>query len=166
MIFGFCGRLGIGKTLGLTWHAYQWFKAGHSIYSNYKLGFEFHPVVGLEDIQDMQTGYASLDELWLWLDSRLSPTKRNRAIADILLRSRKRRISIGYTAQAFNQIDKRLRNITDLLVLPRMLRRNKLCILKFYDNPPSRPVTIMKFKTDMYFKLYDTREEIERLNEN
>jgi len=48
-----------------------------------------------------------------------------------------------------------------------MARRNKLCILKFYTNPiSSRPIMIRKFKTDIYFKLYDTREEIERLNEN
>jgi len=168
MIIGFCGYLGCGKTLGLTYLAYQWFKAGHIIYSNYKLGFEFKPIIDLEDIENMKSGFGSLDELWLWMDARLSASKRNRAISGILLKSRKRKISLGYTAQSFRQVDIRLRHITDVLVLPRMARRNKLCILNFYANPiSSRPIMIRKFKTEKYFKLYDTREEIERLdNEN
>jgi len=165
MIIAFCGSLGSGKTLGLTWLAKQWHNAGIPIYSNYDLKFKYNPIIEFEDIENMKEGFAVLDELWLWMDARMSITKRNRAISEILLKSRKRKISIGYTAQSFRQVDIRLRHVTDYLVMPDMLRRKTWCVLKFYSNPPSSAIMTKRFRTAEYFKLYDTTEEIKDIRD-
>lgn len=166
MLIAFCGSLGAGKTLGLTWYGNLWHRRGYTIYSNYKLSYPFKPITCLEDIEDMSEGFACLDELWLWMDARMSATKRNKAIAQILLKSRKRDISIGFTTQAFRQVDVRMRHITDYLVMPELISKNKWCILRFFENPPMRPVLIKKFPTAPVFGMYDTKEEIGEIDED
>src|SRR3989304_7175833 len=91
------GELGCGKTLALTylaWHNY--INKGRQLYSNYSLKMPYTAIETTEDINDMHSGVFCGDELWLWLDSRASHSKKNRFIAAILAKSRKRDLEIIY----------------------------------------------------------------------
>lgn len=95
-----------------------------------------------------------------WLDARVSSSKRNRAVNKILLSSRKRGIHFAYTTQSFRQTDVRIRKITDFIACPLLNGDNTWCRLTIYDNPSLTPLRIFKFRTDKYFKMFNTSEEV------
>lgn len=179
-ISGIVGRLGTGKTLALTYFVKRTLvkNPNTKIYSNYHLnGVDYEYVNTLEQIENMNNGTAFMDELWSWLDSRASPTKKNRVISSILLKSRKRTLNLFYTAQVFRQVDIRLRRITDYLIKPQLAIYIPLqgydekipikCTLNVYEvmgeliDPV--PMKTFKFYTIPIFDMYDTKEEIEIL---
>lgn len=102
--------------------------------------------------------------LWSWLDSRVSTSKRNRVVNRILLSSRKRGIHFAYTTQSFNQTDVRIRKITDFIAVPTLSPDNVWCRLIIYNNPTLEVLKAFKFRTDKYFKMFDTSEEIKTLD--
>lgn len=158
------GELGAGKTLTLTWMGFRNFQKGRKIYSNYGLAFEYEPVNSTEDIGNMFQGMFLGDELWLWLDSRESKQKVNKIRSGILLKSRKRDLDILYTAQDFSQIDKRIRRVTDYIIIPQLMRNNQWCIVYYHSRlsymTRQAPLRIMRFYCPQIWKMYDTREEI------
>lgn len=163
------GNLGEGKTLTQTYLLFKKWTEGRDVYSNYKLEFDFIPVDNIEDIEAMSQGVFGGDELWSWLDSRTSKNGKNRAIASILLKSRKRGIDIYYTTQTFMQMDKRVRSITDFIVTPQMNRLKTVCTAYWYNkndvsfsNNPI-PISRTRFLTKPIFPLYDTNEEVKIL---
>lgn len=162
------GELGCGKTLGLTFLAWHNANRGKKIYSNYKLVDIPHTYVDkTEDIDDMHNGFFAGDEMWLWLDSRSSHSKRNKFISSILIKSRKRNMEIVYTTQSFYQIDVRIRNITDYIVTPVMSRSGSTCKLMWYTKGSfylNKPIKIIRFNTKPFFAMYDTTEEIESID--
>lgn len=124
----FVGTLGAGKTLGLTWRAMIAHNQGKTLYSNYKLGFPHYTIDHPDQLEDIRNGFAALDELWLWMDSRASGDQKNMFRAKVLAKSRKRKIEIGYTAQNLMQIDKRIRNVTDTVYAPYLPHNPEKCL--------------------------------------
>ena len=157
------GELGAGKTLSLTYLAYRNFLKGKKIYANYKLVFPYTPIKSVRDLENMQEGFFAVDELWLWVDSRASMTKKNRIVSRILLSSRKRGVHLAYTTQSFIQVDKKVRNVTDFIAKPILTPRQDYCYLYIYTNPSLQRIKVLKFPTAPYFKLYNTKEEVEEL---
>lgn len=122
MIGGIIGELGAAKTATLAFLAEYYAKAGSQIYANFMLTrVNFNLVATIRDIDDIKRGYFCADELWQWLDSRTSQDEYNRQINQILLSSRKRGYNLLYTAQGLHQVDKRLRLITNYVLVPRIL---------------------------------------------
>jgi len=159
MLMGFFGNLGTGKTLALTYYLYKY--RANKIYSNYRLSFPHTYIENPEDLLNVSQGYIGLDELWAWIDSRVSGSRKNRLLGHFLLTSRKRGCHVLYTAQHFKQIDKRIRNITDILVFPTYDRQAEELTLELtsqFDNSFRRKFTI---SARPLFGLYDTAEEIE-----
>jgi hypothetical protein len=101
--------------------------------------------------------------LWSWIDSRTSSSKRNRAINAILLSSRKRGVHFAYTTQSFRQTDIRIRKITDFIAVPYLSPNNDWCRLIIYNNPTFDILKAFKFRTEKFFKLYSTKEEVAQL---
>lgn len=176
------GDLGCGKTLTLTYLAIRnYFKNNQQLYANYNIDLKAYLntvgihqkqklpinfVNSIEDLENMNSGFFAADELWLWLDSRMSKDKKNKAISGILIKSRKRNIQIGYTTQSFRQIDVRVRNITDFIVEPVLSRNESHCKVFWYTQPSymmRKPIKIMRFETFPIFEAYKTTEEIEAL---
>jgi intein/homing endonuclease len=89
---GAIGELGAGKTLSLTFLAWKnWFYRHKTIYSNYHLyKIPYIYIDTVEKLDAMREGFAVLDEFWLWIDSRTTRSNKNKIVADILLKSRKR----------------------------------------------------------------------------
>lgn len=158
------GNLGSGKTLALTYLAWRNHLKCQKIYANYDLkGIPHKKINTIEEITKMNHGFFAGDELWLWLDSRASMKRKNMAIGNILLTSRKKDVQIGYTAQSFNQVDIRIRRITDFIALPQLDASETICRLIIFSNPTLQVLRTYKFRTAPIFKLYDTREIVKVL---
>lgn len=127
MITGIIGELGLGKTATLTYCAYNAFRNGEIIFSNYPLYFEHikltHPAHLFFVAQILQntkaTGKVVLDEAWRWISSFLSQQKIQLLLSYIYTKSRKERWDLLYTTQRFKSIQIRLRAISDSLFAPR-----------------------------------------------
>lgn len=164
VLIAFIGELGAGKTLALTYLAWRNYNKGQTIYSNYHLSFPFKMIDSPEKIEEMREGFFAADELWSWVDSRMSGAKKNKVISSILLKSRKRGINIGYTAQHLSQIDKRVRNITDFIATPQLSPNETMCRLTIYHATSGQIIKMYKFKTAPIFKMYSTEEEVKDLS--
>lgn len=173
-LIGIIGTMGTGKTLALTWLAYhQYNKFKRTVYSNYHLTqIPYIPISSKIDVKDMVDGFVALDELWFWADSRKSTSHQNRFINGILLKSRKRMLEIGYTTQSLNQIDKRIRDNTNYLVVPeghKFVWNEKvkdfsptILSLTWYSRASglNQYQKTMWLKTSKIFTWFDTAEEI------
>jgi hypothetical protein len=102
--------------------------------------------------------------LWIWADSRISGSKRNKFITMVLAKSRKRGINIGYTTQYFKQVDIRIRQVTDFLVVLRLNEPETKCNLFVYAHPSMQLQRVYKFRTAPIFELYNTKEEIAQID--
>ncbi len=144
------GKMGDGKTATLTFLAKHFFNQGNNIFSNYILKDINHKyVLSMNDIDNVKFGKAFYDEFWLWLDSRSSSfDEYNKKISDILLKSRKRGYDIYYTLQGFYQIDKRIRNVTDYILMPEAYVY-KNCELSKVEQNFLYPIDMKQFLNDI-----------------
>jgi len=169
VLFAIVGELGAGKTLALSYLAWSnWYKKKRKIFSNYNFyGFPYTHVDTIPSLDKMKEGFFAGDELWLWLDSRSSKSEKQKIIASILLKSRKRGITIAYTTQSFHQVEKRIRDITDFIAYPMMNLDNTWCRLEIFRG--SKPTMATRIKPPIYFycepiyAIYNTYEEISEI---
>ena len=172
VLFSIVGELGAGKTLSMSYLAWNnWKRKGRKVYSNYNLyGIPFTKIKSIPDLQKMSTGFFAADELWLWVDSWASKSQKSQIISSILLRSRKREITIAYTAQSMQQINNRIRNITDFVAYPSISTDNvytKMLVFKGGGNVTMGslvPPPIYFYNLPMY-GFYNTQEEISAVEE-
>lgn len=63
VLFAIVGELGAGKTLALSYLAWNnWFKKGRRIFSNYDFyGFPYTKVDSIPDLEKMQSGFFAGD---------------------------------------------------------------------------------------------------------
>jgi len=163
-LMGIIGDLGAGKTLSLVYFGYRAYLKQRKIYTNMRsLIFKDIMALTILELEDMRSGFAGLDELWLWADSRLSPSLKNRVASLILLKSRKRDMDIVYTTQHWMQIDCRIRNVTDFLIMPELSQNETFCRIKVLSYPYLSHVKTITYRTAPFFKMYDHTEEIEPL---
>lgn len=186
------GELGIGKTLTLTYLAWNnWFYEKRKICSNYTLyGIPFTPIKTIEDLKAMipaetptldellniQEVFFAGDELWRWIDARCSVMEvsererkkiKNKLITDILAASRKAFVTIAYTTQTIGQIDKRIRQVTDFLVYP-LIKGNFICQACFFVGPNPSAHSIdkdIRFYCEPFYAMFNTYERIKPLEE-
>lgn len=179
--------------MGLTYLAWNnYYYKQRKICSNYNLyGIPFTPVKTLDDLKrmiPMETAtieqlmqqkevFFAGDELWRWIDSRCAimgfttqKTKRieNKVITDILAASRKAFVTVAYTTQTYDQVDKRIKNITDFVFYPVIIGDNTLCRVSVFKG--SRPTISsllpdIRFFCEPMFAIYNTYEIVQPLNE-
>lgn len=120
-VVGILGPKGSGKTVLLAYLLYRDSLAGRPIVSNFHLAFDhiqkdFSELVKLPDfLQNATVGY---DEFHIAVDSRRSTSKSNIAFDTFLSQIRKRDCILYYTTQIFLKLDVRVREQTDILILP------------------------------------------------
>lgn len=123
MIIGIVGDLGCSKTLTMTHLGNIMEESGICIYSNYHLTFKHNRIEGIDGINEIETDRNALllDEIWLTADSRKSMAYENMMLSTSLLQSRKKHIDVLYTTQYINQVDVRIRSITNLIFNPQII---------------------------------------------
>lgn len=110
-----------------------------------------------------------MDELWLMADARTSRATKNRIVSNILAKSRKRSLTIAYTAQVISSIDNRIRTITDFLSYPIMSPEEAVVKAVIFRGSKANNGSYMKtlyFQTKLFFEMYSTEEEIEMEEES
>lgn len=175
VLFAIEGELGAGKTISLTYLAwYNWFTKGRKIYANYDLyGIPFIKINSVPSIDKMSDGFVAFDEMWLWVDSYASKDKKTKLISDILLKSRKRFLTLCFTTQDMMQVARRVRKICDFSAYPNLNPDGSYCKIrtfKGFDSMPihkKRPVsTPIYFPTEYFYAMYDTTEEVKPVEED
>jgi len=167
VLFAIVGELGAGKTLTLTYLAWRNHLRGRKIYANYRLyGIPFVPIKSVEELDAIRDGFCAFDELWIWLDARASGSKKNRIIANILARSRKRGLTIAFTSQTLTQVDRRIREVIDFTAYPVLNANESICTVYVFMGPKKKILQkVFRFRTYPVFRMYDTEEEVGDLEE-
>lgn len=155
------GELGSGKTLTLTYLAWKnHIQKGRRIFSNYELyGVPHTRISDLSGFETMRNGFFAGDELWLWLDARTSSKQMNKVSSDILLKSRKRGLTLAFTAQHMSQLDARVRNVIDFTCYPVLKSNERLVqVLVFSGNKPREEnlIKTLRFRPRPTYRLYDS----------
>ena len=173
MLIGVLGGFGSGKTLLLAVFGYKLsFNPKYVVYSNFRIkNVEYLTPRKLLDINPKEKkAVILLDEVYSWLDSRVSISKINRILSWVVLQSRKRNMDIIYSAQLGSSVDLRLRDMTDIIIycecLGNPVKPKGFAYLiewqKGFRNLRRR--FFFSFKTaSKFFDVYDTREIVKPL---
>lgn len=169
MIIGYVGTRGRGKTLSCVREAYEHYLKGYTIYSNINLNKKYFKtwfkldgqmlVDWVEGDKQFKKAFFILDEVHVYLDSRMGMSKRNIIISYFILQTRKRDVRLGYTTQFYNQVEKRLRQPTEVIVECQnynnkgiIINRNIVYVLELNHKFQQQ------FIANDYFDFYDTNE--------
>jgi len=164
-LFVIVGELGSGKTLTMTYLAWSnWLRRKRRVYSNYTLyGFPFTRIRTIRDLEEMKEGVVVFDELWISLSS-WSRNKTVELISSILLKSRKRGLTLIFTSQTLGQINKRIREVLDFIAYPILGPNNEYCKVEVFRGPRPSLATRLRapiyFDTEPMYAVYDTYEEV------
>lgn len=169
MIIGYVGTRGRGKTLSCVREAYEHYLKGYAIYSNIKLNKKYFKKYDMLDGQmliDYVTGdkqfkkaFFILDEVHAYIDSRMSASKKNVIISYFILQTRKRNVRLGYTTQFIDQVDKRLRQPTEVMVqCANILGEKGLYQSNTVIHKETGRIYKDNFFANDYFDYYDTDE--------
>lgn len=163
--------MGSGKTLTLARLCFEhWFFRKEIVFSNFHLfKIPYYYVDSLDKLDKMREGFVGLDELWLICDSRLSKTKKNMITSNILAKSRKRHLTVCFTAQLPDQIEKRIRKVQDFSAYPMLNRQETIAKVAIFRTGYAKAGTFMKhfyYKADVTMSFFDTDEEIDMVDES
>lgn len=173
VIVGIYGWKGAGKTTALTLflliEAIQ--RTRERIFSNYKLEFPFDWLEGKDMIELERTldkSCIGIDELHEYADARNAGSLQNKRVSDFFLQSRHFQCDLFYTTQFKDQIDKRIRRITDIDIVCENLFTDldqdgddDLFQLTIKDRRlPDTAVRQLRFYAKPVFDLYDSTERI------
>lgn len=136
------------------------------IYSNITLyDIPFYHITTISELNWARNGFMLLDELWYNLDSRMSRKKKNIITANILGKSRKRGLVIVFTVQTMSQLDRRVREVLDFVAYPVQSPDGSIVRLVIWrgNKPRGKPLRVVRYLAEEYYKYYDTREEVNEL---
>lgn len=172
MIVGINGRLRQGKGVLMTLLALAVADAGGYVLSNYSLKssnaekIEFYDLVKLlqKGRQEPQK-LICLDEIYGWLESRVSSSKVNRFASYFLFQSAKLGYDLIYTAQLNMSVDNRLRELSDIRLFAEKLedrfRYHVLDSTETDEDVPSGRTFDLSFDlARLFWDRYDTFEAV------
>ena len=167
------GDRGSGKTLFMTLEAFNQYRKGKQIYSNYELTFPKLPNTKKTKIvpEDFFTNFDKynlrnvcmfLDEIYVYVDSRASGSTKNKLMSYFFNQTRKTGVDLYYSTQFFSQVDKRLRFNTERFIIPKCFKdKNKnIFIVVEICNRDLKILAKWIVKAKCIFNLYDTDEII------
>ncbi len=128
------GKLGSGKTLLATLLALKASQASYKIRANYQIKDVNFINLRAEDLFNIkrEKNLLVMDEGYTWLEARISMSKLNRYMSYVLFQSRKRNVHIIITAQIFDTIDVRYRDMVDLLIRSKWNKNTHYFIYTIY----------------------------------
>lgn len=171
LIIGICGHKGSGKTTLLTFFAKAEYdsKQKVNLFSNYKFTFPFKWLDAFSLLINwdlFKNSAIIIDELHEYADSRNSSSIQNRLISAWFLQSRHTSSNIYYSTQFFDQIDKRIRRITDIDIMCENCHldidndgNDDVFKMIIFDNR-DRKFTERVFYATPIFELFDSTERI------
>jgi len=172
-VIGIYGWKGAGKTVSLTLLMLLEYLTGcrQTLFSNYRLKMPFKWLSGQAMVHldsTLDNSALAIDELHEYADSRNSASLQNKRVSDFFLQSRHFNCDIYYTTQFKDQVDKRIRRITDVDVVAENLfidsdgdGDDDMFRITIKDNR-YRDVKVkeLKFYAKPVFDCYDSTERI------
>lgn len=178
MIIGCIGDRGSGKTLIMTYEAFNHFRNGKKVWSNYHLKFPKLPNTTQPQLipndffinfekYNLKNIAMFLDEIYVYIDSRSSGSNVNKIMSYFFNQTRKTGVDIYYSSQFFSQVDKRLRFNTERFIIPKCIKKNneKLIITEICN----RDLKLLKkfvLVAKYVYPYYETDEIIKFNKEN
>lgn len=164
MLITILGNLGSGKTLFMVINAF--FSSNLPIVSNFKLNFGNKKEIEPFDLKkfiraEYENCIILLDEAYNYLESRISSNELNRIMSYILFQSRKKNVTLYITAQLYSSIDKRFRQLTDMLIIANKTNRFNYTITDFNS---TKSFSITFEKAAQFYQMYNTNEIIQIQN--
>lgn len=173
------GELGVGKTLTLTylaWNNYYYKK--RKIASNYTLyGIPYYPIRSVREFfafippqtteEEILKGEEKAffgDDFWKWVGTQtlgLGSKKKSEIIKRILMASRKAFVTVFYTTQLAKLIKPEIREVTDLLMKPILSPDKSYCKVLVYGLQEGKyliPMQPLYFNTEPIMAMYNTFE--------
>lgn len=171
MLVGIFGNLGSAKTLTATMLSWLYkHKKGAFVASNFRnecADLVLSAEELLMQISELGIGYEQralfLDELGRILSATDWYTDVNTILGKIFTESRKRGFDIIYTSQSAMMVDRNVRRITDIVLLPEYNEKTTKVTVEPYEMKGLfwLPQDDLKFLGSRYFDMYDTNEIIE-----
>lgn len=137
-----------------------------NVYSNFGLDLSHYRLESLDDLDEVRDGLLVLDEFWYTIDSRSANTKENKFSSVVLSKSRKRNLHISYSEQGFDLVDRRFRDRTRIIFLPKLDRPKNPRFLKVELYKRNKFGEFQKGNKVLLFSLkkvltkFDTNEEL------
>lgn len=161
----FEGQMGNGKTLGMSIVAKDWAqRSGATLYSNYGLEGS-KPFRSFEDFKDVAIQPSSivcLDEIHNDIDSRDFNTNAVKYFSHIVFYLRKLRCILMMTSPLFENIESRVRNVTNVVVS--VQKDKNYYYYPFYDLQQMKALKMKKIKKqsahDCAAVIFDTYEMV------
>lgn len=121
MIVGLYGLKGSGKTLMMVILLWLEYTHLHSkVMANLKLSFK-HEIIDIKELVELNkhliNSAIGIDELHTICDSRQSGTNKNILMSYFVLQSRHRSVNFYFTDQFEHQVEKRIRENTDIKIV-------------------------------------------------
>ena len=173
------GLKGDGKTTLSTLFAYNAYKRGRPVYSNYGLKF---PYTGLylnkvkHEIDRLQDAMLVVDEAYLYVDSRNPMSKGNKAISYLVLQTRKKGVDLILNLLQKGLGDLRIRENSDYIYDCEAMKvlngRLVRCSIEDIENQRVSYISVYRadvrmrrlnrflFDPKPYFGMFNTREFI------
>ncbi len=176
MIVGIIGKRGTGKTITMAKTVMDMLKKGKTVYTNFHINKKaipkkYHSKIKLLD-SDFFKNYKDfklyncalfIDEIYVYIDSRSSMSKRNILWSYFINQTRKRDVDLYFTTQFFRQVELRLRENTEIFIFPQIIKqKNDIFIVNkiFSYGDTLKKIGREVFKGNDYFDVYDTDEII------
>jgi len=162
MLVGVMGRMGAGKTLIMSiLMEYLHHQLGVPLAANYGL-FGASRVFAMSDIWELNYGILGLDEIWLTADARQSA--QNVFFSQLVNQSRKKKLILFYTTQHIRQVDVRVRNATDILIMcEKTPTGHWVQIIDWQYREMKRKYFITFQQARKFYGVYDTYEVLQPL---
>lgn len=194
---GFVGRFGSGKTLLMTWRAFKAHALYDEVWSNYGLNPQYFRKTKVRRIESGPHFFTMIAKALADEDGRPKGTKRLILLDEIhslfdarawnqvpvealtpLSQLRKAGLSVWYTSQHESQVEKRIRNYTNLMWLCKAWGRDfnfrsdtpLMFWASCFDNFEFRQRGAQSYGSIMFrpkakrFRLYDTFEVVQRMD--
>jgi hypothetical protein len=164
------GNNGSGKTFLLT---YFGSKFKRNIYSNYKLNMDNYIPLTINDLLEMNNfneGNVFIDEAYTWIESRRSGSALNLITTYLVFQKRKRFLDVYLTEQLFSSIDKRVRELSNIIIECKPRINDKIDDFEFLyidrDSNIQFEFIIPYEVAENYFPYYNTYEIIDIPNKS
>lgn len=161
MLVVLTGTLGQGKTLSMSVLAlYLKQQSGLKVYANYSLTGSIR-VRTFKELLECESGILAFDEAHISFDSRLY--KDNVKSTHWFAMTRKKGLIVMMTTQTFGQIDLRMRNLTDYLIVCKKTDTGVwLQLINWQERKLMHRVHLDNIKR--FFTIYDTYEIINTIS--
>lgn len=155
------GNLGTGKTLFLTIVGYY---SKKKIITNYKVDFSGREVEEFDIRKFIEAEYEDciilLDEAYVYLESRLSGSHKNRLMSYILFQSRKKNVDMYLSVQLVSTLDKRFRHMSNFYIYAESDEISYTYLVFNKDTGKVKTIKMLRRRILPFYKMYDTNEVI------